>query len=279
MKKYYLLIKNLKVPLKIDEEKLMIDLSLQITFKKIFDKNSIFIIEKNYINGNINKDVLLDENILVQFNKENKYNEYIQNLNKCVFDAINEFIQNQRLYGKIAEPLSWSLRFKEIDYKYKDTRFFKDLFIDNIFKEINNLLSYQIGIISENYDTSMKIPIDRNIIEKSINKELKEDETWQNFDEEETIIKLMTEKIIMNQLIKETVEILEHVQFSRKNPEKYCYKSIFSCEKIPLLSFQTELVNKVREKEICEIIEEDNGEEEYEEEEENNSLKSVDKSQ
>lgn len=219
-KKYYFLIKNLKVPLKIDEEKLMVDLSLQITFKKIFDKNSLFIIEKNYINENINKDVILDENILIQFNKENKYNEYIQNLNKCVFDAINELIQNQRLYGKIAEPLSWSLRFKDIDYKYKDSRFFKDLFIDNIFKEINNLLSYQIGKISENHDTSLKIPIDRTMIEKSINKELKEDETWQNFDEEETIIKLMIDKIIMNQLMKETVEILEHVQFSRKKSRK-----------------------------------------------------------
>ena len=274
MKKYYLLIKNLKVPLKIDEEKLMVDLSLQITFKKIFDKNSLFIIEKNYINENINKDVILDENILIQFNKENKCNEYIQNLNKCVFDAINELIQNQRLYGKIAEPLSWSLRFKEIDYKYKNTRFFKELFIDNIFKEINNLLSYQIGKISENHDTSLKIPIDRTMIEKSINKELKEDETWQNFDEEETIIKLMIDKIIMNQLMKETVEILEHVQFSRKNPEKYSYKSIFSCEKIPLLDFQTKIANKARQLEINEEREEDEEEEEEEDDEENNSIKS-----
>ena len=273
-KKYYFLIKNLKVPLKIDEEKLMVDLSLQITFKKIFDKNSLFIIEKNYINENINKDVILDENILIQFNKENKYNEYIQNLNKCVFDAINELIQNQRLYGKIAEPLSWSLRFKDIDYKYKDSRFFKDLFIDNIFKEINNLLSYQIGKISENHDTSLKIPIDRTMIEKSINKELKEDETWQNFDEEETIIKLMIDKIIMNQLMKETVEILEHVQFSRKNPEKYSYKPIFSCEKIPLLDFQTKIANKARQLEINEEREEDEEEEEEEDDEENNSIKS-----
>ena len=272
MKKYYLLIKNLKIPLKIDEEKLMVDLSLQITFKKIFDKNSLFIIEKNYTNENINKDVLLDKNILIQFNKENKYNEYIQNLNKCVFDAVNELIQNQRLYGKIAEPLSWSLRSKEIDYKYKDTRFFKDLFIDNIFKEINNLLSYQIGMISENHEISSKISLDRNNIEKSINKELKEDESWQNFDEEETIIKLMVEKIIMNQLMKETVEILEHVQFSRKSPEKYGYKSIFSCETIPLLGFQNELVNKAKQLEISEEIEE------YDEEEENED-ESVDISQ
>jgi len=278
MKKYYLLIKNLKIPLKIDEGKLMVDLSLQITMKKIFDKNSLFIIDKNYINENINKDAFLDENILIQFNKENKCNEYIQNLNKCIFDAVNELIQNQRLYGKIAEPLSWSLRFKEMDYKYKDTRFFKDLFINNIFKEINNLLSYQIGMISENHENSSRIPIDRTNIEKSINKELKEDETWQNYDEEETIIKLMVEKIIMNQLMKETVEILEHVHFSRKYPEKYSYKSIFSCEKIPLLSFQNELVNKAKQMENSEEIEEGE-EDEEEEDEEKNSYKSEGKSQ
>ena len=52
-----------------------------------------------------------------------------------------------------------------------------------------------------------------------------------NYDEEETIIKLMATKLIMNQLLNEVVEILEHVQYSRKKPEKYNYKSIFSCER------------------------------------------------
>ena len=42
----------------------------------------------------------------------------------------------------------------------------------------------------------------------------------------------------MNQLLNEVIEILEHIQYSRKEPEKYNNKSIFSCNNIPLLSFQ-----------------------------------------
>ena len=57
-------------------------------------------------------------------------------------------------------------------------------------------------------------------------------------DEQETIIKLMIDKVIMNQLINEVIEILEHIRYSRSEPEKYNYKSIFSCDNIPLLSFQ-----------------------------------------
>ena len=44
--------------------------------------------------------------------------------------------------------------------------------------------------------------------------------------------------MIMNQLLNEVIEILEHIQYSRKQPEKYNNKSIFSCDSIPLLSFQ-----------------------------------------
>ena len=40
----------------------------------------------------------------------------------------------------------------------------------------------------------------------------------------------MATKLIMNQLLNEVIEILEHVHFSRENPEKYGGKSIFSCE-------------------------------------------------
>ena len=58
----------------------------------------------------------------------------------------------------------------------------------------------------------------------------------------------MASKLVMNQLMNEVVEILEHVQFSRKNPEKYNYKSIFSCDNIPLLSFQNDIANKINEK-------------------------------
>ena len=34
------------------------------------------------------------------------------------------------------------------------------------------------------------------------------------------------------------IEILEHVQLSRKRPELYQNKSIYACEDIPKLSFQ-----------------------------------------
>ena len=49
----------------------------------------------------------------------------------------------------------------------------------------------------------------------------------------------------MNQLLNEVIEILEHIQYSRNEPEKYNYRSIFSCDNIPLLSFQKE--NKTEE--------------------------------
>ena len=70
MNKYNDIIKNLKIPLKIDEEKLMVELSSQITFKKIYDKNSKFDIDKEYLNEDINNIKYLDENILTDFNKK-----------------------------------------------------------------------------------------------------------------------------------------------------------------------------------------------------------------
>ena len=205
----------------------------------------------NYLNENINKKIYLNEKILTKFNEENKYDLNIKILNKCVFDTANELIQNKRIYGILGEPLLWSLRSKEIEYKFKSSKFFKDIFIENIIKEINNLANYKIGLISENHEhlDSSQFTKDREKkFNSSINKELKEDQRWDNFDEEETIIKLMASKLVMNQLMNEVVEILEHVQFSRKNPEKYNYKSIFSCDNIPLLSFQNDIANKINEK-------------------------------
>ena len=272
MNKYSEIIKDLKIPLKIDEEKLMVDLSSQITFKNINDKNSKFDINIHYFNENINDKVFLDKKILTEFNEENKCDEYIQILNKCVFDTANEIILNKRLYGKLGEPLLWSLRSKEIEYKFKNTKFFKDIFSAEVIREIKNLINFKIGLISENHEqlNSSQFSKDREIkFNKSINKELKQDERWENYDEEETIIKLMVNKIIMNQLLNEVVEILEHVQFSRNKPEKYNYKSIFSCENIPLLGFQNEMANMLNRK-----IE--RGREESEEDEDEDIHKSED---
>jgi hypothetical protein len=44
--------------------------------------------------------------------------------------------------------------------------------------------------------------------------------------------------MVLEQLLNEVVEILEHVHLSRKRPNLYQYKSIYACEDIPRLSFQ-----------------------------------------
>ena len=87
-------------------------------------------------------------------------------------------------------------------------------------------------------------------------------------DEQETIVKLMISKMIMNQLLNEVIEILEHVQYSRNSPERYNYKSIYCCDNIPLLSFQINDKNKYEEEE-----EEGEAEAEIEEEDEEKSEK------
>ncbi len=64
------------------------------------------------------------------------------------------------------------------------------------------------------------------------------EEMWKNFDIDETGIKLELSEMVLEQLLNEVVEILEHVQLSRKRPNLYQNKSIYACEDIPRLSFQ-----------------------------------------
>lgn len=51
-------------------------------------------------------------------------------------------------------------------------------------------------------------------------------------------MKLEISELVLEQLLNEVVEILEHVNLSRKRPELYQGKSIYVCEDIPRLSFQ-----------------------------------------
>ena len=77
-----------------------------------------------------------------------------------------------------------------------------------------------------------------NILIK-IKKDLKENEDfYQIFETQETLFKIKLSKLIMEQLLNETVEILGHIQNSRKFPSKYQSNSIYACEDIPRLSFQ-----------------------------------------
>ena len=79
---------------------------------------------------------------------------------------------------------------------------------------------------------------EKKLIE-NITEELKESEPqWNNLEMEETQLKIETTELIMEQLYNEAIEILEHIQYSRKRPDLYQNKSIYACEEIPKLTFQ-----------------------------------------
>ena len=156
---------------------------------------------------------------------------------------MNELIEKERKYGIIGSPLSWSIRSKEIDYKYRTKDdFTKKIFINKIMAEINKILNSKMGLIAENYEYLDMEQLNQDRDKKfmdSIKQELKENEPcYQIFETQETYVKLSLSRIILDQLLNEIVEILEHVQYSRKEPDKYQSKSIYACEDIPRLSFQ-----------------------------------------
>jgi len=62
-------------------------------------------------------------------------------------------------------------------------------------------------------------------------------EIWKNFELEETQIKLELTELVLEQILNEVIEILEHVQISRRQPNLYQHKSIYACDDIPRLSF------------------------------------------
>ena len=240
------IINNLKVPLKVDETKLMNGIMLK-------DETILSNPESLYINKEIEKqDYLNKEKILKEFyplnqkirNENNNENdvEYDTILNECLIDATNELIEKERKYGKIGEPLKWSIRNREVTYKYNNDDNSKKQFRNKISKKLRELVNFKMALIADNYEY-----IDPDLITndrdkkfyKSISQELKDnEEEWKIFENEETQIKLILSKFIMDQLLNEVVEILEHVQYSRKDPAKYQSKSIYACEDIPRLSFQ-----------------------------------------
>lgn len=65
-----------------------------------------------------------------------------------------------------------------------------------------------------------------------------DDDYWNNYDIEETTIRLDLTECLFDMLLNETVEIIEHVNLSRVAPQEYQYKSIYACDDLPKLSFQ-----------------------------------------
>ena len=245
-KNYENIINNLKIPLRIDEAKMINGLMLK-------DRSLSISSKIRFCNENITQVKFVEEKILKDFeivDKEIRSNDNIINdnyydkiLNKCIYDTTNELIEKQRKYGIIGEPLFWSIRTKDIDYKYKNKdKYSKTIFINKIIKEMKKIIDTKMGLIAENYEyldmDQLNQDRDKKFME-SITSELKDNEDYyQIFETQETYVKLSLSRIIMDQLLNEIVEILEHVQYSRKEPDKYQSKSIYACEDIPRLSFQ-----------------------------------------
>ena len=199
-----------------------------LNIHKIIDKKEIL---KNF--ATINKKVRQEDNITSD-------NYYDNMMNECVLETALELIEKERFYGENGEPLRWSSRTREISFKYgkNDGKKFADYICKNLLKIIHN----RIGLISENYDflsgEQLNVERERRFL-KMIHNELDENEyQWKNLEMEETQLKIEVTEMIMDQLYNEIIEILEHIQYSRRGPDLYQYKSIYACEEIPKLSFQ-----------------------------------------
>ena len=102
-----------------------------------------------------------------------------------------------------------------------------------------NCIKNPIFIFKEN-----NITIDEKKIFKFCREDLRENECqWEDLEIVETQSKLEVTGLILDQLYNEIIEILEHIQLSRKNPNLYLFKSIYSCDDIPKLSFQKTIDN------------------------------------
>ena len=243
---YNTIIDQLSIPYKINGENLMNKILLRdesIQNGKLIFENQNDINNNNFISTDLIKEFEPTDRKLRNEESNANANSYYDNiLNECLIDAANEIISKERKYGSLGEPLPWSVRTREVGFKYGRDVNSKRKLQTKVKKKLEALVETKMGLIQENHEYLDKEQIvndrEKKFIE-SIKEELvEEDEHWKVFEKDETQIKLLLSKIVMEQLLSEVVEILEHVQLSRRDPAKYQSKSIYACEDIPRLSFQ-----------------------------------------
>ena len=221
-------------------------ISISLNDKKMFEENYKIKMFKENI-----EDIIDKKNILKKFDKINNEirikknstsdNYYDKMINECIIDTVIELINKERINYIKGEPLLWNTCEKEEINKY-DIRSNPKKFSLYICKSLISLLNKKLGIISDKYNL---LNLDKkNIInEKRLNDIMKEevieiDKEWDNLEIEETKIKLEATDYIFEMILRENIEILEHIQYSRQNPDLYNYKSIYCCTNMPKLDFQ-----------------------------------------
>lgn len=254
--KYDLIYDNISKPYINNSDKIMMSLILQDTdmlrdnFKcqngnksisDIIDKNNLLKIFKP-INKKIRDQWKVKENKEKDKNKKTEidYIEYDDYLNNCIIDCTIELINYERKYGENGNPLIWSSRMREIEFKYKKNEPKK--LADFVCRNLKSFIKQKVGLISREDDSTPYelINLEREKrLNKIIRNELEEgDYLWKNLEMEETQLKVELSDCIMEQLYNEIIEILEHIQLNRNKAELYHNKSIYACEDMPKLSFQ-----------------------------------------
>ena len=233
---YNRIYENISTPLRTDFEEIVV--ALELKNNELLKKNYRILEVKEEL-----KDIISRENIIKKFEKINKkirkkYNQKIDErfdifLNLCVIDTAIEIINKERLYGDIGEPFSiYSLRNKVISFKYSKNE--PNKIVNLVYKSLMEYINNPIFLIKDSV-----INADEKKIIKCFKNDLEENECqWKDMEIVETQSKLEVTELILDQLYNEVIEILEHVQLSRKCSDLYQGKSIYACEDIPKLSFQ-----------------------------------------
>ena len=240
---YSRIYENISTPLKTNFEEIVIALELK-------DNEQL---KKNYRVLQVQeelKDIISREKIIRKFGIINKrirkkYNQNIEErydifLNLSLIDTAIEIINKERIYGEIGEPFSfYSLRNREILFKYNKNEPKK--LINLVYRSLMEYINNPIFLIKDSV-----INADEKKIIKCFKKDLEENECqWEDMEIVETQSKLEVTELILDQLYNEVIEILEHVQLSRKRSDLYQEKSIYACEDIPKLSFQQTTENEL----------------------------------
>ena len=224
--KYEQIYNNISTPFKNYSKSIMICLSLKkMNYLKKFYKVNEY---KEKISDVINKKSILKGIEIVKKEKSKSIKMakeiFINNIlyTEVIIDTVCELIENERFYNKKGKPLFWSNANRLLCFKYEK---------NNPFKLVNFITNSLLKLLIQKINDKNQINI--------IKEELKNNEQFDNnYELEETLVKLEVSKLILDQILNETIEILSHVESNRKNPKLYQFKSIYSCEELPILELK-----------------------------------------